>query len=227
MLPFRLCTPSPHRIITAWPVHCVWHSQVSKLRAELNNTLAALAALDRSREQAGPATAEQARATPSPWQPGWRRWQQEQGRPAPRRVRNDGTPAVLADERGHERGMTTTSRRRTIVYRGTHASLYKCAEYADPLRSPSPASAHDVTYAARLHRSNANAWYNWRAVYAHHRLDQDVARAHGVPYMNTFLATSLRPGGRLDAMDCNHFCLPGPVDEWTRLLLAFLMLAGS
>ena len=43
----------------------------------------------------------------------------------------------------------------------------------------------------------------------------------GVPYINTFVATSLRPGGRLHPDDCNHFCLPGPVDEWTRLLLAF------
>ena len=108
-----------------------------------------------------------------------------------------------------------------LIYRGTHASLHRCSEYPDPLTRSSSGGSHPVTHALRLHRSNANAWYYWRAVYAHHRLDQDLMRHLGVAYINTFVATSLRPGGRLHPDDCNHFCLPGPVDEWTRLLLAF------
>ena len=115
-----------------------------------------------------------------------------------------------------------TNRQPLVIYRGTHASLYQCSDYPDPFtRSSSGGNTHPVTHALRLHRSNANAWYSWRNVYAHHRLDQDLMRRYRVPYINTFLATSLRPGGRLHPDDCNHFCLPGPIDEWTRLLLAF------
>jgi hypothetical protein len=101
-----------------------------------------------------------------------------------------------------------------VIYRGTHASLYRCATYPDPLR--------DLAHATKLHRSNANAWYGWRNVYGQHRLQQDLARNHSVTYLNTYLATSLRPGGRLTPNDCLHFCLPGPPDSWVRNLLALV-----
>ena len=107
-----------------------------------------------------------------------------------------------------------------VVYRGTHASLYRCETYPDPITGDGHVNA--LTHATHLHRSNANSWYGWRNVYGHHRLDQDLMAGLGVPYLNTFVATSMRPGGRLHPLDCNHFCLPGPLDEWTRLLLAFL-----
>lgn len=113
-----------------------------------------------------------------------------------------------------------------LVYRGTHASIYRCASYSDPLTPPASAGVHEVTHAYHLHRSNANAWYGWRNVYAHARLDQTQVAGMGdrlrMAYVDTYLQTSLRPGGRLDPNDCNHFCLPGPPDEWTTLLLALL-----
>ena len=128
-----------------------------------------------------------------------------------------GLEALLKARRRHDRSHAPAR----VVYRGTHASIYKCAEYADPLQ-PSIPGVHAVTHAMHIHRSNANSWYAWRNVYAHHRLDQDAMASMGVTYLNTFTATSLRPGGRLSPQDCNHFCLPGPPDEWTRMLLAFL-----
>ena len=110
-----------------------------------------------------------------------------------------------------------------IVYRGTHASLHHCADFADPMTSNVSGHLHPVAYALRLHRANANTKHAWHMVYPHHRLDQDVANAHGgVTYLNTFTATSLRPGGRLHPNDCARWCLPGPIDEWSRLLLALI-----
>lgn len=109
-----------------------------------------------------------------------------------------------------------------IIYRGTHASMYNCELYADPIGVTAGGRVHPVAYALRIHRSNLNAWHSWRNVYPHHRLDQDLMAQLGVPYLNSFVATSLRPGGRLRRDDCLHFCLPGPVDDWTRWLLAFL-----
>ena len=48
------------------------------------------------------------------------------------------------------------------------------------------------------------------------------------PYLDVYYATSLRPGGHRPAMgaggkgtDCMHYCLPGPIDDWARLLMAF------
>ena len=39
------------------------------------------------------------------------------------------------------------------------------------------------------------------------------------------MQTAQRPGGHMPARkaaggDCAHYCLPGPIDEWVRLLLA-------
>jgi len=56
------------------------------------------------------------------------------------------------------------------------------------------------------------------------------AAAHGkhVAYMDMFRATSLRPGGRHSARkDCTHWCLPGPIDDWVRLALAWWLLRGG
>ena len=61
-----------------------------------------------------------------------------------------------------------------------------------------------------------------------------VVRAAG-SYLEAFNMTKVRPGGRRGVLDrernalkgkfvedCVHWCLPGPLDEITRLLLAYL-----
>ena len=56
------------------------------------------------------------------------------------------------------------------------------------------------------------------------------AAAHGkhVAYMDMFRATSLRPGGRHSARkDCTHWCLPGPIDDWTRQALAWWLIGSK
>ena len=69
-------------------------------------------------------------------------------------------------------------------------------------------------------RSRANAEHGWRAIEGRESLSRKLVGAFGVTYLDTFVSTSYRPGGRMSAINCNHFCLPGPPDEWTRLLLA-------
>ena len=69
--------------------------------------------------------------------------------------------------------------------------------------------------------SRANAQYNWRGVEGREARAKALLGSLGVPYLDTFVSTSYRPGGRMPGVNCNHFCLPGPVDEWVRLLLAW------
>ena len=60
--------------------------------------------------------------------------------------------------------------------------------------------------------------------------------AVGGSYLEAFGMTKVRPGGRRGVLDrernalknktvedCVHWCLPGPLDEITRLLLAYLV----
>lgn len=92
-----------------------------------------------------------------------------------------------------------------IVYRGTHASVKGCANRADP-----ETDGYDQL-APRL-RSKYNAQYNWNQIEAHANRDRETIEKLGVPYMDTYIASALRPGGRMRG-SCNHFCLPGAVSH--------------
>ena len=72
---------------------------------------------------------------------------------------------------------------------------------------------------AALIRSRSNAQYNWRRIEQRASQTRAMLEHLGVPYMDTFVASALRPGGRMPN-SCNHFCLPGPIDDWVRLLIA-------
>ena len=60
-------------------------------------------------------------------------------------------------------------------------------------------------------------------------LARSLVEAEGHSYLDTYQQTALRPGGHHRSRhDCVHWCLPGPPDEWTRLLLLiWLHGAGS
>ena len=46
-----------------------------------------------------------------------------------------------------------------------------------------------------------------------------------ITFLDILRATAMRPGGRHSARkDCTHWCLPGPVDDWVRLALAWWLL---
>ena len=70
--------------------------------------------------------------------------------------------------------------------------------------------------------SRANAQFYWNAVEAREVRTRQLLATFGddVAYLDTFVSSSYRPGGRQPPGNCNHFCLPGPPDEWVRLLLA-------
>ena len=99
-----------------------------------------------------------------------------------------------------------------VVYRGTHASFRACHSRPDP----EVQSWDDV---AALMRSRSNAQYNWRRIEQRASQTRAMLEHLGVPYMDTYVASALRPGGRMPN-SCNHFCLPGPIDDWVRLLIA-------
>ena len=103
-----------------------------------------------------------------------------------------------------------------VIYRGTHASFHDCGRIRhDPIIS--------LPWEKILNTLNGpwNAQYNWREIQPRELNARKVLDAWGVPYLDTFMSTAYRPfGGRMSRSNCNHFCLPGPVDDWVRLLLA-------
>ena len=115
-----------------------------------------------------------------------------------------------------------------VVVRGTHAATPDCFELHDPL----PPNDFDLTsYIRRISelsarrddshplRQNGTA-YQWDQFESFNNVTRRIAAAHGVPYLDVYRATALRPGGRRPAFhDCLHYCLPGPPDDWVRMLL--------
>ena len=105
-----------------------------------------------------------------------------------------------------------------VVYRGTHAPIPSCHILDDPLPRPFPysfAAAHDDVVKG----------FNWANFEQQNEKVAKVAAAFNITYLDVHYATSLRPGGHMPsrktaAGDCAHYCIPGPIDEWSRLLLA-------
>ena len=108
----------------------------------------------------------------------------------------------------------------SVVFRGSHAATANCFELHDPL----PAHGHDLAeYIRNVTRFAVGEFENheWELFEPKNRAARRVTQLYGVPYFDTYFATSLRPGGRRPAFhDCLHYCLPGPPDDWARLLLA-------
>ena len=102
-----------------------------------------------------------------------------------------------------------------LVYRGSHAVVPNCHAYADP----SPDSLADRIVATPGEPHSA-AWAN---ISHQNRIAKDIADARGVPFFDVFEQTARRPGARPDwhAGECMHYCVPGPIDDWARLLLAY------
>eukprot|EP00966_Prymnesium_polylepis_P244815 5662770-Prymnesium_polylepis.1 len=78
--------------------------------------------------------------------------------------------------------------------------------------------------------------YGWGQFRGWNDMARLVAAAHGVPFLDVFPATRLRPGGhRVDRrfhrppyrhgkVDCAHYCTPGPINDWVASLLALWTL---
>ena len=130
-------------------------------------------------------------------------------------------------ERQVEEAISAVSRLRhrpRVIWRGTAASIPHCWTKRDPLAAP---FRFDFGAQPALLQDRGVKLFGW------HRFGPQAAVARGIveraghAYLDTYTQTAMRPGGHHPSRhDCVHWCLPGPPDEWTRLLL-LLLLHGS
>ena len=101
------------------------------------------------------------------------------------------------------------------MYRGSHAIVPKCAAYDDP----SPASlAPKIVPTPGVRFSG-----QWANISRQNHIAARVAGDRGFAYFDVYDQTARRPGAKVDWREdeCMHFCVPGPIDDWARQVLAF------
>lgn len=105
-----------------------------------------------------------------------------------------------------------------VIWRNTAGGHPDCHIHWSPLRE-------------RMNPKEVHFPMNW-----HRHSEQNVAlqpllKEFGVVYMDIETATSLRPDGhhtRLDGtVDCHHYCMPGPLDNWASVLYNVLLQLDS
>ena len=66
--------------------------------------------------------------------------------------------------------------------------------------------------------------YNWRWLPTVNVMLRQAAKGASMRYLDVWWLSDANGQGRFDPpRDCVHQCLPGPLDEWTRLLLGLLL----
>jgi len=104
-----------------------------------------------------------------------------------------------------------------VVWRGTPASIPRCWRLRDPLPTP---FEFNFSAAPSLATERGVALFKWHHFAPQNGVARRLVEAAGHAYLDTYTQTALRPGGHHPSRhDCVHWCLPGPPDEWTRLLL--------
>ena len=104
-----------------------------------------------------------------------------------------------------------------VVWRGTPASIPRCWQLPDPQRVP---VSFNFSANPALAAERGVALFRWHRFAPQNELARSLVEAEGHAYLDTYQQTALRPGGHHRSRhDCVHWCLPGPPDEWTRLLL--------
>ena len=105
----------------------------------------------------------------------------------------------------------------------------ECKRMADPL--PTPYVYNLSNPKVRASRSVAMFKFhtpfntNEEARAAVEAYTAGTSQSTHVAYLDVTRATAMRPGGRHSARkDCVHWCLPGPVDDWARMLLAWWLV---
>lgn len=104
-----------------------------------------------------------------------------------------------------------------VVWRGTPASIPRCWQKHDPQTTP---FEFNFTASPSLAKERGVALFGWHLFAPQNAVAQRLVEAAGHAFFDTYTQTALRPGGHHPSRhDCVHWCLPGPPDEWTRLLL--------
>lgn len=125
-----------------------------------------------------------------------------------------------------------------VLWRGTAAAIPHCRGLPDPLESPVTFEGgkcvharHPFAAIKRMRKACDEAHgYHWHRFQAQSQLVRRLVEAAGHAYIDTYVQTALRPGGRWFNIynyqnDCLHWCFPGPADEWSRLLMVWLLNA--
>jgi hypothetical protein len=102
----------------------------------------------------------------------------------------------------------------TIVYRSTWSNFEGCAQLPDPLPLP-------YEYSGRGSQVD-----EWRLIQEQNQLAREVVERAGALWLNIYQSSAYRPGGHQRAARarfCSHYCLPGPVDDWSMLLMALTL----
>lgn len=110
-------------------------------------------------------------------------------------------------------GVAPTGRRqRRVIVRSTHAPIPRC----NPHSRISPVSlAHLV--------KNGRREYHWDSLAGVNAIAECLAHAHGATFIDVYHQSSFRPDAAVKRDECVHSCLPGPVDEWSRLIALLLV----
>ena len=116
-----------------------------------------------------------------------------------------------------------TSLAERVLYRSTFGTIDDCSMHPDPI------SDEEARALVRKQASSHRDPYERGKIEHQNGVAHEVASTYGIPFWDIYPATVTRTGGRRFAngskaiADCGHFCLPGPPDELTRELLAYLI----
>ncbi|KAJ9452053.1 Protein ALTERED XYLOGLUCAN 4 [Diplonema papillatum] len=121
----------------------------------------------------------------------------------------------------------------TIVFRTTYPGHPDCQNHDRPVASPQP-RPYPAAYLK----------YRWEAIFERNEIAKKIFSSIGAFILDVEPMTTLRPDGHLSVFhpnnwnwvggkpvrtpnstfsDCLHYCIPGPMDTWTQLLMNLLM----
>ncbi|CAM6092609.1 unnamed protein product [Calypogeia fissa] len=101
-----------------------------------------------------------------------------------------------------------------VIYRNTEPGHFDCMNHTKPLLAPQEES-----------KDGQFNSYHWVEFPRQNLLAKEIVEEFGYTYMDVYSMLSLRPEAHISAIDCLHYCLPGPLDisvEYLYNILLFL-----
>ncbi|CAI5961177.1 unnamed protein product [Closterium sp. NIES-64] len=100
-----------------------------------------------------------------------------------------------------------------IIYRNTPPGHANCTQYWEPVSK---------------RQAPETLPYNWGDFVRQNEMAREIVEAAGAVYLDVDTMTSLRADGHVGKnrrykVDCLHYCLPGPIDLWTKMLYNVLL----
>jgi len=108
-----------------------------------------------------------------------------------------------------------------FFFRASNMAHFECDKHPVPdnlIHDPSDHPEHPEWYWSKFPRQNL-LWEHF------------IARHPGKIFLNVFPLSSMNPSQHPGKGDCLHYCVPGPIDEWVKLIYSTLVeietLAGN